>query len=251
MEGNGVDHDDTNPLRPIVTLAWNWVYSNTSITNLMTKSLIKIWISSQVYISINTSLLKNFKLPLLVESRKWGLNFMCRVTSGLIPVVVPSGSFLITLKKRQIRLILIKRSDIYMPTNIDHSVRRNICTSKTAVCRNIPQTGVDWKSLEDSLVCAEMVERFRSSLLSSLVFLSNLCCCFSVLSLLFHCHTRLAPAKVFCEHQDCVIYAEIVSSTMCSFLLLILQLDRHANGCCSFLAYAMQTSENYENWQIQ
>ena len=142
----------------------------------------------------------------------------------------------------------MKRSDNYMPTNIDHSVRRNICTTKTAVCRNIWQTGVDWKSLEDSLVCAEMVERFRSSLLSSLISLSNLCCCFSVLSLLFHCHTRLAPAKVFCEHQDCVIYAEIVSSTLCSFPLLILQLGRHANGCCSFLAYVMQT---YENWQIQ
>ena len=152
----------------------------------------------------------------------------------------------------------MKRSDNYMPTNIDHSVRRNICTTKTAVCRNIRQTGVDWKSLEDSLVCAEMVERFRSSLLSSLISLSNLCCCFSVLSLhfhchtrlapakvlLFHCHTRLAPAKVFCEHQECVIYAEIVSSTLCSFPLLILQLGRHANGCCSFLAYVMQTYEN-------
>ena len=124
----------------------------------------------------------------------------------------------------------------------EHLYNQDSCLQK---CPSpTPQTGVDWNSLEDSLVCAEMVERFRSSLLSSLVSQSNLCCCFSVLSLLFHCHTRLAPAKVFCEHQDCVIYAEIVSSTLCSFLLLILQLGRHANGCCSFLAYPVQTYEN-------
>ena len=117
-------------------------------------------------------MLNGMKIPPLQERRKANrLIFFFKVVEGLVPAM-PSQDFLTPVRQSK-RRITPKHFKDFKVNNIveQYSVKNSKCFTpiqcKTQLYKNsfFPKTLIEWNNLEESVVRADTVDTFRSTVL--------------------------------------------------------------------------------------